>query len=982
MLRFFFGRPGSGKTQKILEELKTLALEGKEAVFVIPEQFSFESERAVLKALGDQAAQRVSVMSFTRLCDEVARQAGGLAGTVLSQADKVILMTRALRAVADELTLWKRYCRSVSFAKTVLDTVGELKIGAVTPSDLREVVEQSEEENLRHKIHDLSRIYETYDALVGEAFLDPADNLTKLYQKLETCRFFENKAVFVDSFKGFTGQQYRIIDRMLAQADDVTIAFTNDPALTAEYNVYHNIRAAAERIRKAAGRFGQKEEVFVLQNKTALPASLSALERWLAGDTFVLPENDHAITVCRAKTQEDEAEFAARTIRRLVHTEGYRYRDFVVIARDAETYEDTVTQAFSQNAIPVFSDKRLPLSSFPLSAAASAATRTATQLSGEQILRFHKTGLGTLSASEIARLENYVTLWNIDGALWEQEWNMDPRGFVSEREENRVDHERLAEINTLREKALSVFSDFQKEFEGTAAQMAAALVHLFEKCDFASKLAVLSERFAEENTAFSEDTFRQAYAKWMGLLDSIARCFGNRTLSKSEFTDAMMLAVSFETIGVTPRMLDEVTFGSADRIRPSHPKVAFVLGANQGVFPKEIHTTGLLGVHDRQSLIALGLELPDDAVVSVINEAYLVYGNLCCASDRLFLSYSSQNATGSAMEPAAFLMELMEHLPTERMKEPADLLGPDHLPETAQSAYARFCRAYGKREPGLSELRQALLETGEKGRTEALENRVQSSRAALSRETAQNLFGREIHMSASRFDRFHRCPFSYFCLYGLKAQKLRPADFDVLQRGTLVHVVLERFIREHGNTLDTFTREQTDGLVDTYIKEYLDGIAGYASTAGARTEFLVSRISRSLKEVVWHMIAELRQSDFVPVACEMKIGPGGELPALEFPFDGGMISLTGSIDRVDRYQGYIRVIDYKTGSRQFKLPDILFGLNLQMLIYLYAATRAAGLDYEKAAGILYMPAKRDTAEKGLAMNGLIRAEENLVTAMD
>ncbi|MBQ7726720.1 MAG: PD-(D/E)XK nuclease family protein [Clostridia bacterium] len=35
-----------------------------------------------------------------------------------------------------------------------------------------------------------------------------------------------------------------------------------------------------------------------------------------------------------------------------------------------------------------------------------------------------------------------------------------------------------------------------------------------------------------------------------------------------------------------------------------------------------------------------------------------------------------------------------------------------------------------------------------------------------------------------------------------------------------------------------------------------------------------------------------------------------------------------------------------------------------------------------AAGILYMPAKRDTAEKGLAMNGLIRAEENLVTAMD
>ena len=127
---------------------------------------------------------------------------------------------------------------------------------------------------------------------------------------------------------------------------------------------------------------------------------------------------------------------------------------------------------------------------------------------------------------------------------------------------------------------------------------------------------------------------------------------------------------------------------------------------------------------------------------------------------------------------------------------------------------------------------------------------------------------------------------------------------------------------------------------------------------------------------------EFAQSGFEPVACELKIGKGGDIPELKIPFQKGNIDIVGSIDRVDEYGGYIRVIDYKTGSRSFKLPDVLFGLNLQMLIYLYATVRACGKEDEKAAGILYMPSKRDLNDSGMAMNGLIRSDENIVAAMD
>ena len=105
MLKFIFGRPASGKTYTVLQNIKQLSDAGKTAVLIVPEQFSFESERAVLKELGDKAALNTGVTTFSRLCDDVGRQVGGIAGISLSCADKVIFMNRALSSLEGELKL-------------------------------------------------------------------------------------------------------------------------------------------------------------------------------------------------------------------------------------------------------------------------------------------------------------------------------------------------------------------------------------------------------------------------------------------------------------------------------------------------------------------------------------------------------------------------------------------------------------------------------------------------------------------------------------------------------------------------------------------------------------------------------------------------------------------------------------------------------------------------------------------------------------
>ncbi|MBR5124593.1 MAG: hypothetical protein IKU90_05620, partial [Clostridia bacterium] len=80
MIRFLFGRPGTGKTTRIVEEIRARINEGDAPVYlIVPEQQAYSAERDVLSALPPDAGRRFSILSFSRLCDTVADRFGGRA---------------------------------------------------------------------------------------------------------------------------------------------------------------------------------------------------------------------------------------------------------------------------------------------------------------------------------------------------------------------------------------------------------------------------------------------------------------------------------------------------------------------------------------------------------------------------------------------------------------------------------------------------------------------------------------------------------------------------------------------------------------------------------------------------------------------------------------------------------------------------------------------------------------------------------------
>lgn len=984
MLQFIFGRPASGKTYIVTEKIKELTSDGKQAVLIVPEQFTFENEKLILKTLGDKSALYVDVLSFTRLYDEIGKKIGGIAGTVLRDSDKIIFMSRTLKTVRDDLRLWGKYVSSVNFAKTMLDTVGEFKINAVSPEDLKNAAEKIKSSSLKAKVLDIALIYENYDAFVGEKFIDPADTLSKVHDLLKTYDFFRDKTVFIDSFKGFTGQQYKIIERILSQADDVYVSLTDDRETEGEYCIYANIRKAVTSIETLAKSRNVKiEKPIILDNSRYSAPVLSNVERLLAGERSecIDEQPQTSLGICKAGTIYDEAEFVARTIRRLVRTENYRFRDFVIIARDSEKYESAVVNACRKNGVNLFCDSKMPLCAFPISVAGKSAL-DALDFSTEGIINFQKTGLGTLTTDEISTLENYVYIWNINGKVWESEWDMDPRGLTTDEDTDGEYAAQLKEINRLRVLAIEPILAFKKKFGNNAREMASALVDLFYDCDCSEKLNRMCDEWAEIGNEFYAGAIKQSFDEYMNILDSLVLCFGEMTISKKDFCDALDLSVALGSIGIIPQTLDEVIFGSADRIRPSRPKVAFILGANQGIFPKTITNNGIFALDERKTLIENDINIADNSIDSSIDENYLVYSNLSCASEKLFISYCKKTVAGELLEPAVFVSEIRENIPCKICSFPDNEYKGDTAPETASSAFGEYCRLLGTKPEKALSIKKALEGTEYEALSEKMVTRRVKRRETLSPVTAEKLYGKDIYMSATKIDAFNRCHFSYFCRYGLKVEKLESADFNVLQRGTIVHYVLEKIISEYKKGIADLSCKKLDELTDFYIEEYLKGVSGFGTIRDERMNFLIGRISRSLKEVVRHISDEMKQCEFEPVACELKIGYDGTIPPMKFPFDGGNVVLTGSIDRVDEYNGYIRIVDYKTGEKTFKLPDILAGLNLQMLLYLYCVIRGRDISDDKAAGIFYKPSKRDINEKGLAMKGLVPADEELVRAME
>ena len=1007
MLQLIFGRSGSGKTYAVRAALKSLAESGAERLMlIVPEQASFENERAMLRLLGEKNARRVAVTSFSRLTDAVQRRYGGFAGRRLDDAGRSVFMSLALGQVRDRLEVFRRNADSTELVGLLLQISAELKMCEVTPETLGKAAAAVPRSTLKRKAEEISLILSAYDALVSRSYVDPLDDLTRMKEILARRDFFSGYTVMVDSFQSFTVQEYGILEIILRQADDVRVTLCADGLSGPDAGLFAIARRTAGKLLRMASENGVRaaSPVILPGGKRFRAPELAALEKRIYRPGS--GEWDHpcpGVAGYAAKDRYDEAAFVAASIRRLVREEGLRYRDFAVIARSAEPYFGILDAALERWEIPYFMDRPEAIDAEPLMRLVLTAFRMVTYgFRSDDMFLYLKTGLAGLTAQQIAELENYTFVWNVSGVKWKQTWTDNPEGFAGPMD--RSGEELLGRINMSRCAAAAPLERFAADTaDADGVGMASAVYRLLCGVGAAEHLREYAARLTREGSPALAERELRTWDLLMQILDQTALVIGEEKIPRERYAELLQLVIRTSRMASIPQGLDEVTVGDANRIRTESPRVVFVIGAVQGEFPMTPGSDCVFSDSERRELIRLGLPLNDTAEGVALQERFLAYSAVTAASQRLYVTWPAADGAGKALAPSSLPGGVRSALPQARVLD-ADGLSLLWFANAEGPALELAAQKWSENDVLSASLKDLFSRRKSGERLEAVGRAARKEPFRFHDPSlARTLFGGDMKLSATQIEKFELCRFQYFCRYGLHVKERRTAELNALEYGSLMHFLLQRLFQEIGaEAILAMEPEALHRTILGFLEEYVRETFGGMETKTPRFAYLVSRIADSAQIVAIHVAKELAQSRFHPADFELEIG--GSVGALSIPLpDGGAVQVDGKIDRVDLMdrggERYLRIVDYKTGKKEFRLSDLVYGLNMQMLIYLAALCENGAKRYGKfrPAGVLYMPANRPSvpaergaeenaltgkAERQLRMDGLILDDPDIITAMD
>ncbi|MHB1127998.1 MAG: helicase-exonuclease AddAB subunit AddB [Bacillota bacterium] len=1037
-LRFIYGRAGSGKTRHCLDEIKS-RITGNTLhplVLLVPEQFSFQAERDLITLLETGGILKTEVLSFRRMAFRIFSEAGGITYPHVHAAGKSMIIYRILDKMRDSFKVFAKSADRQGFVTTLSTLITEFKRYNITPETLEKAGSGLGEDNpLKDKLTELYSIYAAFEKTITERYRDADDDLTLSAQKLNSTTLYDGAEIWIDGFAGFTPQEYQLIAQLLQKAERVSISLCTDCLEGAGgadgTDVFFAVKGAYRKFVGMAKELDIKFEPAVVLGEEPLfrfrdSPELAHLERHMHAYPYMTyREQTRDISLFSSVNIFAEIEAAARDIVRLCRDRGMRYRDIAVVVRNLTAYERLIEVIFAEYEIPCFMDRKVDIANHPLVRLIMSMLDIFNEnWSYEAVFRYLKTGLTGVDRNNIDRLENYVLACGIRGNRWTngQDWKMSP-GLIPSERDSGYQQEALLEINKVRYDVSGPLLDFRKKTKGRkkATEICGALYDFLCAIGVPERIESSIDHFRKSGKLSLANEYSQVWNIVMEVFDQTVEVMGDETFGIERFSNILKVGLGEHKVGLIPASLDQVLVGSVDRSKSHEVKALYILGANDGVFPAAAAEEGILSDLDRAALYAAGIELASDTRTQAFDEQYLVYRALTTAGSYLRLSWPIADLEGRTMRPSMIISRLRKLFPL--ITETSNILSPitdqdetelitGKTPTFKQMVSALRQKADGK---DIGSLWQGVYrwfatqgDWQQKCQSASSAFRYKNLAQPVSRDKIAALYGDPAYSSVSRLEKYTACPFAYYIQYGLGARERKIYRLSPPDVGTFMHAVIESFSRHVAE--QNLSWRELDGAwcaakVSEIIDTMLEKMQGAGLTGSKRYTALALRLKRVVTRAVWLIAEHIRRSSFNPVGYEMDFGVGGKFPPITIELESGeKIHLTGRIDRVDALQTktgtYLRIIDYKSGSKDFKLSDVYYGLQVQLITYLDALWDNSGMDILPPVlpgGILYfriddplIKGNSQTSEeeiekailKQLKMKGLLLADVKLIREMD
>jgi ATP-dependent helicase/DNAse subunit B len=898
------GPANSGKAGVVLGAYRA-ALD-RQPILVVPAFRDVEHSRRELAAHGAVFGTRV--VRFAWLLDDVAERCGSeaLGARRATRLQRRLIVEHAIRTAG--LTVLARPASRPGFARAATRFVAELERSTVEPQRLAQALARWAGDGPRAAFaSELAALYRSYRSALDAAGL--VDDELYAWRALDALRArpeaWGPTPVFVYGFDDFTPIELALIETLAGEAGaEVHVSLPYEEgrdAFEAIEPLHRRLAAvAAERVVRPAS-----DEHY---DATAREA-LHRVERLLFEPDGAAADPAGAIRLLASGGERAEVELVAAEVLDVLRA-GTPPGEVAVVLRDVAPYASLVEQVLGAYGIPYSLSRSVPLAHTGLGRGALALLRCARgEGSADDLLTYLRTA-GKLDEPQLAdRLESEVRRAGVRTAagareLWEAErWALD-------------EIDRLARARGTAGLAAALDAEVERLFARPYRRQA----HVFEG--------------AEREDPAAREALRGALADVRRLAEADAR------LAPPPEGLGDLLA-SIPVRGGAEPTPDRVQVARPEDVRARRFQVVIACGLQEGEFPRPARPEPFLSDDDRRDLArTTGLVLPtrDDRPA---RERYLFYVTASRAERSLALSFRETDEEGSP-QVRSFLVDDVCALFGDALDRPA---ASRPLSEVAWPP---------ERAPTEVEWERAAALAGPRRAPPAPE-RLESE------EVLASLAARD-RLSAAALEAYADCPVKWLVDRLLDPEALEP-DPEPMVRGRYAHAVLELTYRRLAERTGS-RRVSHDNLAEAerILIEALREREGEfrISPSATRVRAAVRRLEVDLLR---HLRAEAEAGgEFEPAELELEFGMEGSLvPPLAV---GDGLAVRGRIDRVDTWDGYALVRDYKGGRRADGVAKWDERNRLQVALYMLAVRDVLGL---RPAGGVYVPLAGDHRPRGLLL---------------
>lgn len=965
-MNIIYGRSGSGKSEYIYNKIKEEIKSGIKTYIITPEQFSFTAEKKLLETLEEGATTTVEVLSFERMAYRVIKEVFGEGTKNLINSSKAMIISSLLEEYQSNFNFLSKSMENIDM---ILKQITEFKKHNITVEMLESQIEKTNDTYLKLKLKDMLFIYSKFEEKIRSDYIDENDLLTLLADNIEKSHLFDNAIFYIDEFAGFTKQEYNVLSSLMQIAKEIYITVCTDDLRvikSPEVDIFYDNKQTIQTL-KQIGEI--KKEIHLDKSYRFKNAELEHLEK----NIFAIPytiygKNVENISLTIAKNEFEEIEYVAKEIFKLVRDKGYRYKDIGVITKNLEEYTSLCKAIFSEYNIPVFIDEKKDITQdIFIKYVLSILDIFAKNWSYESVFNYLKTGI--VKVDRIYELENYCLKWNIKGKKWyESPWNFDED---------------------------TSFLEIQKE----VVIPLLALKKNLDGVKTADKISKELYNFLINNISDEENIQPESFNVVVEVLDEISDLFENIKMSFDTYIKLLKTGLSHKEIGQIPQTVDKVTVGDVNRSKTHKIRAIFVIGVNDGIFPSVQSSEGFFNDKDREGLKKQGIELAKGTLEKMYEENFNIYKAFSTAEEKIYISYPAADIEDKPLRKSTMISKLKRIYPKleEKVYEPnnaeiynkevtfANLLSS--VNEQKDKEWYELYKWYKDDEKWAKKLDNALNGLDYTNVPEK-----------INKENVRKLYGSTLNTTVSRLEKYRSCSFAYYLKYGLKLSDKEKMDIKPVDTGSFMHEVIDTFFKKVDD-IKNITEEDMKKVIDEIIEEELSLKKNYIFTATAKYRTLVRRLKKVIYLSMKYIVQSLKLSDFDVLQSELEFG-NNNYPAIEMTLeDGRRVSITGKVDRIDIAKvpngKYMRIIDYKSSTKDIELNKVIAGLQLQLLTYVDAIKQKENLE---PAGALYFTLLEpkiigtnknmtkveieDIIRKNYKMNGLVLADVNVIKMMD